>query len=72
MNADLRQGSGKSEEQYKVLKRTFEQYKVEAADKLKVTSLTNCNGDHLLRVTLHVKQTTHRSCFSVPLALSRC
>ena len=33
---------------HKVLKRSLEQYKVEAATKLKVTPLTNCNGDHLL------------------------
>ena len=48
MNADLKHGSGKRDEECKVLKRTFEQYKVEASNKLKVTPLTNCNGDQLV------------------------
>ncbi len=48
MNADLKQGSGKRDQESKVLKQTFEQYKVEAANKLKVTPSINCNGDHLL------------------------
>ncbi len=48
INADLKQESGKRDEENKVLKRRFEQYKVEASNKLKVTSLTSYNEDHPL------------------------
>ncbi len=47
-NADLKQGSGKRDEECKVLKRAFEQHKAEASNKLKVTPLTSCNVEHLL------------------------
>jgi len=48
VNADLKQGSGKRDEECKVLKRAFAQHKVEASNKLKVTPLTSCNVEHLL------------------------
>jgi hypothetical protein len=48
VNADLKQGSGKRDEECKVLKRAFAQHKVEASNKLKVTPLTSCDVDHLL------------------------
>lgn len=69
-NAELKQESGKRDEEHKVLKRRFEQYKMEATNKLKVTSLTICNVDHLLRVTLHVKQATHCSFFCSPSCIT--